>query len=231
MTYRLGNDSILRATASRGFTIPPFSFTSGTGLGFDPNPSLDAEEVWSFQTGIESAAAKYFWTKATLFWHELDNALTAVLAEVDASEDETDKFKIFNKGKVRRRGFELEVETLPIYNVSLSAGFTYVDLDPSNELGSEGIYASNVGIEYDDKKSFRAELFGRYVWWDLDRAFEAKYDDFIWDLNLSKQIPIHEEMAAQLFFTAHNLFQGSQYTLGDRKNPGRWVEAGIRFKF
>jgi len=37
--------------------------------------------------------------------------------------------------------------------------------------------------------------------------------------------------AAELFLTAHNLFNGSQYTFGDSKNPGRWIEAGIRFKF
>ena len=75
-----------------------------------------------------------------------------------------------------------------------------------------------------------AELFGHYVWWDLDK-YCTEYDDFIWDLNLIKKIWSKKKAATELFFTAHNIFNGSQYTYGDSKNPGTWIEAGIRFKF
>jgi vitamin B12 transporter len=69
------------------------------------------------------------------------------------------------------------------------------------------------------------------VWWDLDGALEARYDDFIWDLNLIKSIYAKGKTSSELFFTAHNLFNGSQYTFGDSKNPDTWIESGIRVKF
>ncbi len=224
VTYKLGEDSILRASVARGFTIPPLSWTSGGYLFTDPNPSLDPEEVWSYQAGAETGVINYLWLKATVFHHDLKNAL--VLNRYGGGPPAYNDIFI-NKGKVRRNGLEIEAETVPIYNMSLSAGFAYVDIDPTDEKGVSYNYACNIGIRYDDKKSFRAELFGHYVWWDLD----GSYDDFIWDLNLNKRIWSKEKAATELFFTAHNIFNGSQYTSGDSKNPKTWIEAGIRFKF
>ena len=118
-----------------------------------------------------------------------------------------------------------------MYNLSLMAGLAYVDLKPSNEAGSDEIYSYNIGLRYEDRKSLKAQLFGHYVWWDLDPAWEASYDDFIWDLNLSKKIHSYEKAPMELFLTVHNIFNGSQYTFGDIKNPHRWIEAGIRVTF
>ncbi|MDL2122369.1 MAG: TonB-dependent receptor [Deltaproteobacteria bacterium] len=228
VTYKLGEDSILRASVARGFTITPLSWTSGGALYLDPNPSLDPEEVWSYQAGAETSAINYLWLKATVFHHELENAL--VLDYYGGGPPAYNDIFI-NKGKVRRNGLEIEAETAPIYNMSMSAGFAYVDIDPTDERGVSYNYACNIGIRYDDKKSFMAELFGHYVWWDLDESYMAKCDDFIWDLNLNKKIWPKKKVATELFLTAHNIFNGSQYAYGDSKNPGTWIEAGIRFKF
>jgi len=228
VTYKLGEDSILRASVARGFTIPPLSWTSGGALYTDPNPSLDPEEVWSYQAGAETSFINYLWLKATVFHHDLKNAL--VLDYYGGGPPAYNDIFI-NKGKVRRNGFEIEAETVPIYNMSMSAGFAYVDIDPTDERGASYNYSCNIGIRYDDKKSLRAELFGHYVWWDLDESYMAKCDDFIWDLNLNKKIWPKEKAATELFLTAHNIFNGSQYAYGDSKNPGTWIEAGIRFKF
>jgi vitamin B12 transporter len=228
VTYKLGKDSILRASVARGFTIPPLSWSSGGSLYTDPNPSLDPEEVWSYQAGAETGVFNYLWLKATVFHHDLKNAL--VLDHYGGGPPAYNDIFI-NKGKVRRNGLEIEAETVPIYNMSMSTGFAYVDIDPTDERGVSYNYACNIGIRYDDKKSFSAELFGHYVWWDLDEDYMAEYDDFIWDLNLNKRIWSKEKAATELFLTAHNIFNGSQYTYGDSKNPGTWIEAGIRFKF
>ncbi len=232
LTYRLGKDSTIRASAARGFTIPPLSWLSGGGLFLDPNPSLDPEEVWSYQAGVESAAFRYLWVKATVFRHELEDAL---ILEPFGGGPPAFNDLIINNGDIRRQGLELEAETVPVYNLSLLAGFAYVDLEPANERGATGIYTYNIGFRYDDRKSLRAHLFGHYIYWDFDAlskaAWEADYDDFIWDLNLNKKMWSKEEVAAELFITGHNIFNGSQYTFGDSKNPERWVEAGIRVSF
>lgn len=138
---------------------------------------------------------------------------------------------IVNDGNIRRQGFEVETETIPFYNLSLKAGFAYVHIEPSNEQKSTRIYAHDIGLKYDDKKSLKAQLFGHYIWWDLDALFNAKYNAFIWDLNLIKKIYSSEKMTTEIFMTAHNIFNGSQYTLGNTKNPRRWVEGGIRVGF
>jgi len=228
VTYRFDEDSILRASVARGFTIPPLSWTSGGALFLDPNPSLGPEKVWSYQAGVESAAARYLWVKATFFRHELEDAL---ILEPFGGGPPAFNDLFINNGKIRRQGLELEVEAVPIYFLSLLAGFAYVDLRPSNEAGSGEIYSYNIGLKYDDRESLRAQLFGHYVWWDYDAALKASYDDFIWDLNINKKIWPKKRSATELFLTAHNIFNGSQYVFGDSKNPRRWVEAGIRVKF
>ncbi len=228
LTYRLDNDSILRASAARGFTSPPLSATSGGGLFLDPNPSLKPERVWSYQAGVESSALKYVWAKVTVFRHDLDDALQWV--PYGGGPPVYNDLYI-NAGSVRRQGVEVEAETVPLYNLSLRAGFAFVDLDPANNGGSTTIHAWNIGLRYDDRESFRAQLSGRYVWWDLPPASMATYDTFIWDLNLSKKVWAQKKSALELFLSGHNILNGSQYTLGDIVNPGRWVEAGARFSF
>ncbi|MBC2695963.1 MAG: TonB-dependent receptor [Desulfobacteraceae bacterium] len=225
VTYKLGKDSILKASVARGFTIPPLSWTSGGALYLDPNPSLDPEEVWSYQAGAETGAINYLWLKAAVFHHELKNALTLAYGEPPANDI------YINEGKVRRNGIEIEAATVAIYNVSMSAGFVYIDINPTNERGLGCNYACDIGIRYDDKKSFMVELFGNYMWLDLDESSMAEYDDFIWDFNLNKRIRSKEKTATELFLTAHNIFNKSRYTYGDSKNPGTWIEAGIRFNF
>ena len=227
LTYKVREHSILRASIARGFTNPPLAATSGGNVFLDPNPNLEPETVWSYQLGLESAPARFLWFKTVLFHHGLDNALERKLF---AAGPPTFNDLIANDGKVKRRGFEIEAELRFPYNISLYSGFAYVDLKPPNEAGSDEIYSSRIGLKYDDKESFRLELFGSYVWWNTSAGFGGHYDDFIWTLNLAKKIPL-KGLRGEAFATVHNLFEGSQYLLSDSKNPGRWVEAGIRMRF
>jgi vitamin B12 transporter len=156
----------------------------------------------------------------------------AIVRELYAAGPPAFNDLMLNKGKIKREGIELEAETVPFYNISLKAGVGYVHKKLSFETDTtEENYAYNIGIKYDDRKSFMAELFGHYVWWDLNDSAMAKYNTFIWDLILHKKIYSTEKTNTELFLTTHNIFNGSHYTVGDRKNAGRWVEAGVRFKF
>ena len=136
-----------------------------------------------------------------------------------------------NKGSITRQGIEVESETISFYNFSFHGGFAFVDLSPSNESGSGEVYEYNLGLRYDDRRAFRAELFGHFIHWDMDPALEADDDDIIWEFNCNYKFQVVKSAAAELFFTAHNLLNGDQYTRGDDKNPGRWAEAGLRMKF
>jgi vitamin B12 transporter len=228
LTRELGKETVFRASVARGFTSPPLLSASTGGLFLDPNPALEPEEVWSFQAGIESGALQYLWAKATLFRHDLDKGMTrAPYAGGPPAFNDL----VINHGKSRRQGLELEARTLPVHHLSVLAGVSYVDISPADDEGAEHIYVYAIGLEYDNRNGFRAELFGRYTWWDTDPDLNGSYDEFIWDLNLNKNVFSGKTTRAEIFLTAHNLFNGTQYPAGEYKNPETWVEAGIRFRF
>ncbi len=242
--FKAGERTILRASVSRGFTIPPTASTSVGGFYYDPNPDLGPEKVWSYQTGIESSVTDYVWAKATVFYHDLDNAIQKAYYEA-GPPSYNDLF--INYGGIRRKGLELEAETASFYNLSLTTGFIYVRTisgspppaapapfpqpEPAPSKDAIDAYSYNIGIKYDDRKSLMAELFGHYTWWDLLDDAEAKYNNIIWDFNLRKKIFSPDTTNTELVFTAHNIFSASYYTLADNKNPQRWVEAGVRLNF
>ncbi len=228
VTYTIGENSILRAAVARGFTIPPLSFTSGGGLFLSPNSDLDPEKVWSYQAGAETAAIPYLWLKATVFYHDLDDRLTRELFEAGPP---TFNDIFVNSGSIERRGVELELQTAAVYHFSFLGNFAYTDLSPASEAGSDKIWAYNLGLQYDDQKSFKAQLFGHFIKWDFDPSINAEDDDIIWDFNLSKRFNLNEKTAAVLFGTVHNILNGDQFTQGEDENPRRWAEAGIRFTF
>jgi len=229
MTYKTGEHTILRVSAARGFTMPPLSFSSAGGLFLDPNPSLKPERVWSYQAGVESGLTDYLWVKATIFYHDVKDA---IVKELYAGGAPAFNDLYLNKGNIRRRGFELEAETTPFYNFSLKAGFAYVKKEFLEDGEDADRYACNVSLKYDDRRSFMAQLFGHYIWWDIkDPADEAKYNAFIWDLNLRKKLFPTGKTNTELFFTLHNIFNGSQYTFDGYINPDRWAEGGLRVKF
>ena len=225
-TYSFTKKTVLRAAVARGFTVPPLSWTSGGALFLDPNPSLDPEKVWSYQAGIESSFTDFLWVKATVFRHDLDDAL---VKELYAAGPPSYNDLFFNNGEVKRQGFELEAETAPLYNISVRAGFAYVEKETDENTRTN--YAANIAIKYDDRRSFMALLSGHYIWWDLPAEDMAKYSSFIWDLNMRKKIYSYGRTNTELFLTGHNIFSGSQYASGEYKNPGMWVEAGLRVKF
>ncbi|MDO8722366.1 MAG: TonB-dependent receptor [Syntrophales bacterium] len=228
VAYRLGQNSLARASVARGFTQPPLSWSSAGGLFLEPNPSLNYESIWSYQAGIESTAIPYIWVKGTVFYHNLDNE---IIGERGGAGPPTNNDLFVNKGSIRRQGLELEAETVSFYNLSVAAGLAYVSIKSSNETEARDRYTYNIRVKYDDRKTFQAQLFGHYIWWNLDGAFQADYGDFIWDMNLARKIFDNKQFAAKLFLTAHNLLNGDQYTFVDNRNPERWLEAGINITF
>jgi len=94
----------------------------------------------------------------------------------------------------------------------------------------------DVGIDYNNEKIVRAALRGHYIWWNASSdpslpEGDARYKAMIWDLNLSRTVFNGKDLSMDIFFTAHNLFNGSQYSLGILPNPGRWFEGGVRCRF
>lgn len=225
-TYELAEHTSLRASVARGFTSPPLSDTSGGGTFLVANPDLKREEGWSYQVGIESGVADLLQVKATLFRHDTENAISN---DLNASKQLT------NIGDLLRQGYELEAESVPLYNVSLKAAHAYVHINLHDTAAAttsgEDNYSYLVGLKYDDRRSLMAQLTGTYVWIEQSAEQKAKYDTFIWDFNINKRFQTSDRTSLDLFLTAHNLFSGAHYFSDTYKNALRWVEAGVRFRF
>ena len=228
-TYRLGNETILRGSVSRGFTSPPLSYVSGGAIFLSPNPSLEPEKIWSYQAGMESGIINFVWIKINLFRHDVKD----IVKFVPYGAGPPDYNDIFiNDGKSRRQGFEVETETMPFYNISLSAGFSRTDIDSPTERGASDIYSVDVRLKYDDNKSIYAEVSGRYRDSDIISDYpNSDYYDFIWDLNVKKKITTINKITPELFFAVHNILNGTQYFYVYNKNPERWLEGGIKLHF
>jgi vitamin B12 transporter len=227
VTCAISDSTIIRGYVARGFNTPALGFTFGSTQLSVPNPDLKMEKVWSYSAGFESAVLTHIWVKATYFHHDVSDALTSVLLP-------SGYFTTINAGKQKREGVEVELKTTPVFHLALTGGFTFInakDLTTGEVVKDVPRYAYDVGIQYDDSRFLRALLKGRYIDYNSSPDNNGKYTTMIWDLNLSKEFQISQGMTAEAFFTAHNLFNGAQYSLYVYTNPRRWFEGGLRFSF
>ncbi|MBI5639574.1 MAG: TonB-dependent receptor [Nitrospirae bacterium] len=231
ITYELLQHTLLRAYVARGFNAPSLALTSASSeyFGFKANPDLKSEKVMSYQLGAETAILKQLWFKVAAFRHDIKDVITT-----DSTEDPVFPYTNVNKGKQRRQGVEVEFKTVPMYNMTLSAGATYVrikDLDADEEIKNMPSYTYDIGLQYDDKKSFRALFKGHYIYWNSTADYNAEYSSLIIDANMIKKLYQQSGTVIEAFLTAHNIFDGKQYWVDAYKNPGRWLEGGLRVKF
>lgn len=227
ITYGLSKDILLRVYIARGFSIPPLIYTSGDTLYYRHNPDLKPEKVWSYQLGAETGALKYLWLKVSAFRHDIRDGLVTESLPGGL-------FTYVNREKVRRQGMEIEIKTAPVYHTILFAGAAFINtenLNTDEEVKNVPTNTYDIGLKYDDEKSFKALLKGHYIWWNASQEAQGKYSSLIFDINLIKSLYKQNGRAFELFLTAHNIFNGSQYWLGIYKNSERWIEAGMRYKF
>jgi len=232
VTYGLSKNTILRIYTARGFNIPPLIYTYFKDQDWwRGNPDLEVEEVTSYQAGIETGEMKYFWFKLTAFRHDIKQGIIA--EDIDPDPDNV-IYMYVNKDRIRKQGFEAEIKTVPFYNITLSAGAAYIkskNILTGEEITSNPKYVYNVGIHYDDKKSFKAVLLGNYTWWVYDDIHKPRTQSFIVDINLVKSFYKQSSRTIEAFLTAHNIFDVEQYWDSWYKNAPRWFEGGIRYRF
>ncbi len=226
ITYRPWKGAVLRASVARGFSAPPLFYSYGDGVFFKSNPNLKEESVWSYAVGLETPVTDYVVFKATGFRHDIDDVISFAGTATD--------YTAINRGKQRRQGVELELRTKPVLHTSLMAGYTYIDADTPGDgaaLATPPRYTVDLGVDYNDARVGRGTLRGYFI---RQRPYEVptgRFHAVIWDLNLARTVVERDNRKVDLFFTAHNLLNGSQYTDSLFPNPRRWFEGGVRFRF
>lgn len=209
----------LRATLARGFSLPYASLLKEVTPFSTPNPDLDPEEIWSVQAGLETKAVPMLLVKTTAFYHDIDDVWG-----FDAQG------KIVNQGSSRRSGLEVELETVPWHNLTFGGSLAYT-YDRPEQGEADDFSKGAVKAGYANPALFDVELFGSFVHW-LDAAtYLGEGDNFIWDLNVMRNVAISGRTNFDVFMTLHNVTDAEQYWHVFYQNPGRWIEVGLRFYF
>ncbi len=228
-TYLLARDTLLRATVARGFSIPTPAETSGDSEinRYRANPDLTVEKMWSYQAGFESGILDIFWLRLSAYRHDVEDAIA------EKSLD-NDFFTKVNAGRQRRQGLDVELRTKPIHNLTLAGSACFLevrDLETDEHVIDVPKAIYDMSLKYDDLRSFRALLKGRYLRMDEPENKNADISGVIVDLNLVKKIIERPGISLEAFVSVHNLLNQSQYHQDIYKNPERWVEGGIRAAF
>jgi vitamin B12 transporter len=214
ITYALTDNTVLRGYTAKGYSL--------VTLNRD-NPT---EKVWTSQVGVESADIPYLWVKGTLFRNDTWNIQTHTAAQ--------DGSIVFGTQSQLKQGVELEARTIPVFNTSLSLGYTFTDAtDGDTDATIKGVakHLLNIGVKYEDSRHLRALLFGHYVDWNAKGTpLQGDDDNMIWDVFLGKKFSYSETTSVELFFSARNIFNGNQYLTG-YNNPRRWFEGGVKCAF
>ncbi|MGD0282459.1 MAG: TonB-dependent receptor [Dissulfurispiraceae bacterium] len=229
MTYALGDKTILRLYAGRGFNDPSVGELYGDSQYYRHNANLKPEEVWSYQPGVETRILEYLWLKATFFCHNIRNGLTTQILDPN-----TWTYTYVNTEKIRRQGEEIELRTVPFYNLTLAAAASFIkttDLTTGEKVMDYPTSTYSVSLQYDDKKSLKALIKGYYIWENAQSYYEGKYNSMLFDVNVSKKLYKGKDSTVEAYLTGHNIFDGAQYTILEYANARRWFEGGLRYKF
>jgi vitamin B12 transporter len=224
MTWKPADVILVRAYAARGFNIPPFSYTYGDNIVILANPDLRMEQVRSYQAGVETTAVPWVWLKLDAFRHDVTDIIRVTT---------NPPFSTYNGGKARREGIEIEVKSLPIHGTSLSAGGVFMntrDMATGITLKNIPQRTYDIGLHYDDPV-LKFLLKGHYIYWNSDPSVQGKYNDMIFDLTAARVLSAGSGRSLEAFASIRNLFNGDQYAMSYFKNPGRWMEAGVRYFF
>lgn len=208
VTWQMDDKTILRLYGARGYNLPFLILGSSQ------------EKVTTLQVGAETSRIPNLWIKTTLFLNYISDIQT---------------FSVPPFARQTKQGMEVEGKTVPIFNTSLSAGYTFIDArdrDTGEKLAEVPRQIAKMGLHYNDHDSFRVSLYGRYLIFSGHPLGRREKDNtVVWDLTMAKKVLRVHDTALELFFNAHNLFNDSQYSSDEFKGTPRWLEGGMRFNF
>lgn len=224
-TYLLRPDTLLRATATRGFQNPVLSYIAGGGIWDNPNPELKPEKVSSVQVGVENRSLAFMSVKVDAFLHHVSDSWT-----VDWNTGTW-----ANGGSSERKGIEAGLETSPWHDLSLAANTTWTLVTPEDDQeDSSSSTAANLILRYRNTVGWKGELAGHYIWWNQEKvapSLEGQSADMVWNLSLGRTVYSSEWLSCELYAKVYNLLDGKATADANYPLPGRWLLAGMRLSF
>jgi len=213
-TLELTEKTVVRGYFARGYSLPNAIWNNGP------------QKVRTLQGGVETGEIPGLWLKGTYFYNDIWN--------VEVGDFDLDHPGVTLRSQIKQ-GFEVEARTLPVFNFSLTTGYTYVDArdhDTGTRLYDAPEHGVKLGLHYDNPGvGLTGVITGNYVRWFADPGNGAKDNSVIFDLSLTQKLAPKHELSPELFFSIHNIFDDGQYLKDRWLNTGRWLEGGARFKF
>ena len=93
---------------------------------------------------------------------------------------------------------------MSVFNTTFTSGMTFIDArdsDTNEAIKETPKYTYDISLAYDDLKSFRASLRGRYIWWNADAYWNSKYSNFVVDLNATKTLYKLKDQRLEVFLS------------------------------
>lgn len=221
-TLRLGESTLLRGYAARGYSLPLISFYGLT----ERKVPHEVQQVATVQWGMESTAIPYLWLKGMWFNNNVWN-----VQEYDYQAG------LLQKERQRRQGVDLELRTSPWYGFTLTGAYTFTDAT-NRKTGAE-LDGSQSGPRHAVKGSLGYQnsvagltcvLTGNYADWNLKDP-GAKSEATLWDLHVNQKLWPAQENSPELFFSLRNIFDAKLYQYEFHQAAPRWFEIGGRFRF
>ncbi|UPU37130.1 TonB-dependent receptor plug domain-containing protein [Geomonas paludis] len=221
-TVRLGESTLMRGYAARGYSMPLISFFGST----NGEVQHELQQVTTVQWGMESGAVPYLWLKGMLFHNNVWN-----VQEYDYQAG------VIRKQRQRRHGVDLELRTSPWHGFALTGAYTFTDARKSStgaELDgsiSGPRHAVKGSLSYDNTAAgLTCVLTGNYADWKLDTPGAHPVATFF-DLHVNQKLAPSRENSPELFFSLRNILDAKLYQYDFHQAAPRWFEIGGRFRF
>jgi len=215
-----GEIGLVRGQVARGFSAPPASWIHDPNFG---NPALDPETAVNYQLGLELG-----------FWRFVRLEVNVFRADVkDLIRYNFDTRRYENIDEAKRRGVEGAIGLTFDSGLSLFFSGSYVDVrDAVTDRVIEDIPRTTYQAAARYSYCFTTHsLTGRYI--DHNSTFpETKDERFIFDYQIRAELPVPEKWGRANFFAiVYNLLDTDYLYREVWPKPGRWIEAGVEYRF
>ncbi len=185
------------------------------------NPSLKAQRIQNFETGLEFRPSPFLKTSFSLFLKKQANTIDWV------KNDPQDKWQAENIADLRARGLEtgLSLKFRKGWLKELSLGYIYLDLDKENPYSfSKYVFFYNQH-RFSTNFNFELKGFSLNLWGNFSKP-QREEGYLLWDVQLKKQV-------SNFIFSLEgiNIFDTDYQELPQISGKKRWYKLSISYIF
>lgn len=230
VTWLASSDLLLKAAVSRGFHDPAIvKYFDAPRFGYYASEGIGPETIWSYQAGVEANLADLLRAGLTLFYHDIDDILVEKSLDLGV-------YTAANAGSARTVGGEIVVATNRYGGFVLEGGVHHEQLslfDYSDPRFPDVRHVTGVNatLSYRGEAGLRGVVKAHWSRRDMADLWAAESGGVVVDASVTEELLRAGATRWDVFAGAHNIFDADSYDDVTQRNPGRWVEAGVRCSF